>query len=337
MIKVGLIGCGTMGRVHAEAYANLPGARLLAVADLRRPQAQEAAGFCGAEVMPDAEALIARPELDAVDICVPTPFHKDLIVKAASAGKHVFTEKPLTRSLEEAAEVLAAVRKAGVKLMVGHVLRFSAPYLKAKEAVTGGRVGRPGVIRTTRGGGGFPTAWNNWYANVRWSGGIIFDMLIHDLDFLRWCFGEVERVYAKTTLNREIGRYEYALIVLKFQSGAIAHVEGTWHDLGGFFYGYEIAGDGGLMTFDSRTSTPIRKVAFDQGSGRTQGVAIPENPTRENPYQAEIAHFVECLATGKEPRVTGEDGYKAVEIALAALRSAETGEPVTLVGGAERE
>jgi predicted dehydrogenase len=330
MIRVGLIGCGTMGRVHGEAYANLPGARLMAVTDVRRQVAQEVAGLSGAEVLTDARALIARPELDAVDICVPTPFHKDLIIEAASAGKHVFTEKPLARTLPEAEEALEAVRRAGVKLMVGHVLRFAPPYLKAKEAVTGGWVGRPGVIRTTRGGGGFPTAWQDWYANVRWSGGIILDMLIHDLDFLRWCFGEVERVYAKTTVNREIGRYEYALIVLKFKSGVLAHVEGTWHDVGGFFYGYEIAGDGGLMSFDSRTATPIRTVTFAQGAGRAAGVAIPENPTAENPYQAEIAHFVECLETGQEPRVTGEDGYKAMEIALAAIRSAETGEPVVL-------
>ncbi|MGE5507258.1 MAG: Gfo/Idh/MocA family oxidoreductase [Chitinophagales bacterium] len=330
MIKVGLIGCGTMGRVHGEAYAALPGARLMAVTDVRRHLAEEVAAFSHAEVMADAEALIARPELDAIDICVPTPLHKDLILKAAASRKHIFTEKPLARTLDEGREVLEAVGKAGVKLMVGHVLRFSPPYQKAREALTQGRIGRPGVVRTTRGGGGFPTAWQDWYASIPMSGGIMLDMLIHDLDFLRWCFGDVERVYAKTTLNREIGRYEYALIVLRFKSGVIAHVEGTWHDVGGFFYGYEIAGDGGLLSFDSRTSTPIRTVTFDQEAGRTAGVAIPENPTAENPYQLEISHFVDCLESGTEPAVTGEDGYKAMEIALAAIKSAETGEPVTL-------
>lgn len=330
MINVGLIGCGIMGGVHAEAYVALPDARLVAVTDVRPTAAEEVASRSQAEVAANAEALLRRPDVDAVDICTPTPYHKDLILKAAAAGKHIFCEKPLARTLEEAEEALDAVRKAGVKLMVGHVLRFSPPYVKAKDVLAQGRIGRPGVIRTTRGGGGFPTAWQDWYANARLSGGIILDMLLHDLDFLRWCFGDVERVYAKTTLTREIGRFEYALITLRFKSGAIAHVEGVWRDLGGFFYGYEIAGDGGLLTFDSRTTTPINAVAFEQSSGERPRVAIPENPTLESPYQKEIRHFIECLVEGKEPSVTGEDGYRAMEVALAALKSAETGEPVTL-------
>ncbi len=319
-----------MGRAHAEAYASLPGARLVAVADLRPEVAVEVAGLAGAGVAADAEALIGRFDVEAVDICVPTPLHKELILKAAAAGKHIFCEKPLARTLEEAAEVLEAVRRAGVKLMVGHVLRFSPAYLKAREVMDAGRIGRPGVVRTHRGGGGFPTAWQDWYASVDLSGGIILDMLIHDLDFLRWCFGEVERVYAKTTLTREFGRSEYALIILKFRSGVLAHVEGTWHDLGGFFSGYEIAGDAGLVSFDSRTATPIRSVRFDRGADRVPPVIVPESPTLESPYQAELRHFVECLASGREPGVTGEDGYKAMEIALAALKSAASGEPVSL-------
>lgn len=332
MVKVGLLGCGIMGRTHAEAYAALPTAELAAVADVRPGKAREVAALTGAAVYPNADAVIADPSIQVIDICLPTVFHREFAVKAAKAGKHVFCEKPLARDLEGARAIVDACEGAGVRLSVGHVLRFSPAYTRARELVLGGQIGKPGVARASRGGGGFPTAWEDWYASFGASGGLILDMIIHDFDFLRWCFGEVERVYAKSTYGREFMRSEYALVTLRFKSGLIAHVEGTWFQAGEFAYAYEIAGDGGLVTFDSRRAVPIKTVFFDGSAagGGTPRVAVPESPLAVSPYQLEVAHFIDCVENDRKPLVTGEDGYRALEIALAALKSVETGLPVSL-------
>lgn len=337
MVKVGLLGCGIMGKTHAEAYAALPNAKLAAVADVRPDKAREVAAISGAAVYPDADSVIGDPDIQVIDICLPTVFHRDYAVKAAKAGKHVFCEKPLARDLAGAREIIEACRETGVKLSVGHVLRFSPVYRRAREIVASGQIGKPGVARTSRGGGGFPTAWDDWYANFALSGGLILDMIIHDFDFLRWCFGDVERVYAKGTHGREFMRNEYALVTLRFKNGVMAHVEGTWYQTGEFSYSFEIAGDGGLVTFDSRRTAPIKTVfvknpaaSASTATSGAPGVAVPESPLATSPYQLEVAHFIDCVENDREPSVTGEDGYKAVEIALAALKSVETGQPVNL-------
>lgn len=196
--------------------------------------------------------------------------------------------------------------------------------------VLAGKVGRPGVIRTTR-GGIFPTAWEDWYAKTEMSGTLIVDMIIHDFDWLRWTFGEVERVYAKSLVGRTNQRLDYALVTLRFVSGAIAHVEGTWSH-SGFRYGFEVAGDGGLYEFDSDRIKPV-VVSRRAAQAGVTGVAVPESPLRESPYTSEIRHFAACIERGVDPLVTAYDAYKALEISLAALESARTGRPVTIAKG----
>src|SRR5690606_8031401 len=131
---------------------------------------------------------------------------------AAAAGKHVFCEKPISISIEDAKAMVEACEKAGVTLMVGHVLRFFPEYDAARDAVAGGRLGDPKVIRATR-ASAFPT-WgsDNWFADESRSGGPIVDLIIHDIDWIRWTFGEVQRVYAKRTER-------YALVTLRLESG----------------------------------------------------------------------------------------------------------------------
>ena len=180
-----------------------------------------------------------------------------------------------------------------------------------------------------------PRAWNDWYGNFAMSGGCVLDLIIHDFDWLRWTFGEVERVYAKGVAHSKLPGYDYALVTLRFTSGAIGHVEGTWNDPAGFKVAVEIAGDAGLaeFNFNQPLSAPL-KIALkakegEEGNPRP-GVAVPESPTAINPYQAELQHFLDCLEAGIAPSITPQDGMEAVRIALAALESIETGLPVTL-------
>jgi len=326
-LKVGLIGGGAMGSTHAEAYRVIENAELVAIADLIPERAQAIASKTGATIR-SANEIIGDPSIDVIDVCVPTFLHRDFVVKAAEAGKHVFCEKPMARSLKEAEEMKAACDKAGVKLAIGHVVRFFPEYISAYHKVKNDQIGDVAVVRTTRGGFALPTAWNDWYANYEWSGGLVLDMIIHDFDYLRWLLGPVERVFAKSTLGRDYNRLEYALVTLKFKSGAIAHVEGSWVNSGGFHTRFEMAGTKGLIDYDSRQTSPI-KLTVNRRDG-TPGVPVPTGAWEESPYTTELRNFINVL-DGKEGIVVdGNEGYESLRIALAALESIETGKAVLL-------
>lgn len=325
-MRVGIVGAGTMGSVHAQSHLEA-GHQIAAIYDLRPEAAQVIAQQVGAPVAASYESMLDDPTIELIDICVPTFLHRDFVLAAARAGKHVVCEKPIALTLADASAMIDACQQAGVHFYVAHVVRFFPEYARARELVLDGKVGRPGVIRTTR-GGLFPTGWTDWYATPELSGSLIADLIIHDLDWLRWTFGEVERVYAKSLLGRTEERLDYALVTLRFASGAIAHVEGTWAHTG-FRYGFEIAGSGGLLEFDSDKVKPV-VISQRTAAAGFAGVAVPESPLKESPYTTELRHFARCIRQGETPVVTAHDAYKALEISLAALESARTGRPVTI-------
>lgn len=330
MLRVGIVGAGTMGRTHASAYAKLPNTQLVGFYDADQAFAGRVAPRFGARVFESYDALLQQ--VDMVDICTPTPTHLELVLKAASAGRHILCEKPLGRTLEQCEQMIEAVNKAGVTLMPAQVLRFFPEFKQAHDLVLAGAVGKPAAIRTRR-GGPYPRASNDWYADFEQSGGPILDMVIHDFDWLRWTFGEVDRVFAKALTFKKLDHIDYALITLRLKSGAIAHVEANWADPSGFKVDFEIAGDAGMIAFDSRFAMPLTVAKQDAGGGGG-GVAVPESPLAEDPYMLEIQHFVDNVLAGKQPSITAEDGMKAVEIALAAIESVRTGKVIRLGGGA---
>jgi len=328
MQKVAIVGAGHMAKVHAAAYANMLNAEPVAIMDIREDAANELATAHDAQTFTDFDEMLKTAKPDVIDVCVPTPWHKEYVVKAALAGKHVVTEKPMARTLDDCREMIEATKKAGVTFMVAHVLRYFPEFAAAKAQIDAGAVGNPAVVRTTR-GGGFPRAWNDWYGNYDWSGGVALDLIIHDFDWLRWCFGDAERVFAKGLVDRGLKHLDYALVTIRFKSGVIAHVEGTWANPAGFAVKFEVAGDKGLLDFHNKTAVPLM-IARKETEAHRPGVAIPESPTAQNPYFLELEHFIDCVETGKKPSITPEDGLRAVEISLAALESIRTGKPITL-------
>lgn len=330
MFKVLVIGAGTMGSVHAEAYAAMDGVQLAGIVDIQTEKGGQLANKLNTRSYASFEEAMAAEQADVVDVCLPTFLHKDYVLKAAEAGKHVICEKPIALNLADAEEMIRTCKEKRVKLFVGHVLRFFPEYGRAKAIVDQGVIGKPAVMRTTR-GGAFPQAWNDWYADMEKSGGLTLDMIIHDFDFLRWCFGEVERVYAKGMYGRGYSRLDYSLVTLRFESGVIAHVEGTWaHN--SFSMKFEIAGTSGILDYDSSKDKPI-VASFRAGAGGAGGVAVPESPLLENPYHLELKHFMTCIAENRTPLVSERDAVEALKIALAAIESMETGLPVYLKGG----
>jgi UDP-N-acetylglucosamine 3-dehydrogenase len=322
-VRIGLVGAGFMGGVHLNAYANIPEVEVAGVADASRENAVAGAESIGARPYASYDELVSAEDVEVVDVCLPTASHKDMALKAAGEGRHVILEKPIARTIEDAGEILEAFSGGGPRLFVGHVVRFFPEYVGIKDKIEAGELGTIGVVRTSR-RSPFLRGWNDWYADWRVSGGVLVDLLIHDFDFLRWTLGNIERVYARGVQGREYNRLDYALVTLRFEGGAIAHIEGHWGYPGPFNYSIEVAGSRAILTADSTEPAALDLVGSSDEA--------PDLASGRSPYERELAHFVRCIATGEEPVVRPEDAYEALRISLAATESIVKGEPVTLGG-----
>lgn len=330
------MGAGHMAGTHARAYDRIPNARVAGVMDIRPEAAQALAAQHGARAYTDFDQMLAELKPDVVDVCTPTPFHEEYVCRAAGAAhkpRGISVEKPMGRTVEQCRKMVAACEAAGVPLFVAQVVRFFPEFAEARAQVELEAVGKPAAVRTRR-GGGYPHGWDDWFGRFAWSGGVILDLAIHDLDWLRWTFGPVERVFAKCLSAREGAPpqvdNDYALITLRFESGVVGHVEGTWADPGGFKVAIEIAGDQGLLEYNFNQPTAAPYVASLQAEGDRQAIPTPESPTAANPYQLELEDFLSSLERGVPASVTGQDGLEAVRIAEAAIESARTGQVVRL-------
>jgi UDP-N-acetylglucosamine 3-dehydrogenase len=244
-------------------------------------------------------------------------------------------EKPVARTMAEAEAVRAAVGRARGKFTVGHVVRFFPEYVRAHDLIAAGQIGAPRVIHTLRGGAFPPWSYQNWMGDLDQSGGVLLDVACHDFDWLRWVCGDVTRVFARGLAYSHLAQganRDHSLIVLRFANGAMAHIETTWGlPRGGpFMTKVEVAGSRGMIQFDNQSPLPIRGFWNVEGAS----TAVPESPLAVPSFQAEIAHFLECIETDRAPLVGVEDAIKALELSLAALESVRTGQPVTL-GGAQ--
>ncbi len=331
MTRIGVIGTGAIARVHLDAWQRIP-VDLVGYFDIDRTAAEKAAAVYGGSVYDRLEDLLAG--VDMVDICTPGTAHKGPVLAAAAAGKAVICEKPLARTLADAQEMVDACAAAGVPLYVAHVVRFFPEFALAKAQLDSGGIGEPAVIRTTR-AGSFPRPGgafsSNYYGDFDSSGGVIHDVAIHDIDFHRWCFGEVTRVFTRGTTFSEDPRNDHALIVLRFENGAIGHIQASWaHPAGLFRTRLEIAGTEGLVEWDSLESPSLishQRDATDRGLERSE--RNPISPA-EHPYYAELAHFVDCYERNIPARVSAHDALMAVKVSLAAIESMRTGKPVDL-------
>jgi UDP-N-acetylglucosamine 3-dehydrogenase len=313
-MRVGILGTGHMGNTHARQYHKMPDVQVGyhdRNADRGHSfQTQWHAHCCGS-----FEELAEWA--DVLDICVPTDLHLEYAQLAIARGKALFLEKPLARTMEEAAQIIEAADKAEVPLMVGQVVRYFPEYRTGHQMVKSGAVGTPAAARTRR-GGAQPRGLNDWFLDHERSGGVLLDLAIHDFDWLRWTLGEIKFLYSQSVATRRPGA-DYALTTLTFESGAVAHVEATWMDPAGFRTTFEVAGSKGLIDFDSR-KTPALRTALP-GSTKFENVMAPH----DDPYYCELRAFIDAVRDGTPPPVSGYDGLMALSISLAALESARTG------------
>ena len=327
-MRVGIVGAGAMGSVHIAGWTQTE-AEIAGVFDAYQAAAQTLAGRYGVSAFPNLETLLA--DVDIVDLCTPTHLHHPLVLQVAAAGKHILCEKPLARTLTDGQEMVAFCRQAGVKLMVAHVVRFFPEYRQAKEAVDAGRVGQVAVMRLKRNVYQPKKAEGNWFVDFEKSGGMILDLMIHDFEYARWVAGEVSTVFAKSIRTQHPGAVtDHGLAILTHASGALSHVEGSWaYPPPTFRTQFEIAGSEGLLIHDSEATAPIT-LRLKQRAGESPDVPLPSSPLLEDPYTTEIKAFYEAVRTDRPVPVSAGDGLAALQIALAAIESTQTGRPVKI-------
>jgi len=331
MTSIAIVGAGTMGRTHAAYMPNVPAVRVAWIVDPDRDRAAALATPLGARVAGDIAEALADPALDLVLLTVPTPLHHALTLRAAAAGKHVFCEKPIALTLADARAMTAACARAGVRFMVGHVVRFFPEYARIGALLAQGAVGQVGVVRAAR-LNAYPHVGRGWYGNFDWSGGPVLDMMIHDLDTLRWYFGEIARVYAR---GLSYGPYrasvDHALAIVRFANGVIAHVEASWAHAR-FRTSIEVAGSAGILRHASEETAALRLERTGPPEAQ-MGVGLPQAPLAASPYQIEFQHFLDCLAAGTPPLTGGDEATRSLAAALATLESIRTGRPVHFADG----
>ncbi len=331
-MRVGIVGAGVMGQVHAAAWAETA-AELVGVASVDTEAAQALASRYGVRAFNSYEALLEAT--DVVDLCVPSDLHCAMTLEAAEAGVHVVCEKPIALSIADAERMIRVCEGAGVRLFIAMVLRFFPQYRAAQRTASAGELGRLGVVRLKRLAYP-PQGANNWFADPHRSGGMLVDLLLHDFDYACWLAGPVERVFAKSIraatensleqVGSEAAR-DYALVTLRHEGGAMTLVEGGWANPPGVFRtGFDIAGSEGLLEWRSEDAETIRPYLMAPPTAAAR-VGVLRSATSD-PYAAEIRHVYEALTNNEPFRVTPEEALGALRVALAAKRSLATGRPV---------
>jgi len=340
-VKVGLIGSGFVSEIHAEALKQVSSAEIFAVAS---PTADHSEKFAQRHHIPysykDYRKMLEMPELEAVILGLPNYLHAEACIDAAKAGKHVLCEKPLCMNLKEADQMIQACKKAGVILMYAEELCFTPKYVRAKQLVDEGALGKVYLVKQSEKHFG---PHSPWFWDVELSGGgVLLDMGCHGIEFARWILGKPKA----TSVQAQLGTYVHkdrtrgednSILTVEFEGGAVALIEDSWAKRGGMDDRAEIYGSDGVTYADL-----LHGIALETFSEPGYGYAVEKAPQTKGwsftvfeeiwnyGFPQEMAHFCDCVLKKKEPLETGEDGRAVLEIICAAYRSAGTGRRVTI-------
>lgn len=323
-LKVGLIGCGGMGMHLARQCHSLEDATIAAVCDPNHEAAGKAADEFGALRYPSYKSLL-QSDVDGVIVATPNDLHARYTIEAARLGKHIFCEKPMALRLRDCKVMVDAAGEAGVKLMVGQVLRLIGPFWKTHQIATSGELGQPFAMSVTRLSGPDSLA-QGWRASAKQAGGVLYEVHVHELDFMRHVMGEVESVYASVGHFTEAAvEYEdVAFVQLRFKNGGIGTLHcGTSSSMGA--YTMMVQCSEGTIT-NTGFGGPIKHCKFRQEPTAVELSDIQ----KEDAYHEEVRSWVESITRGTPMVFDGRDGMAAIEICEAAYRSARTGKPVRL-------
>jgi predicted dehydrogenase len=332
-VNVAVVGLGFMGVTHLRAYQKIRPARIVAVCDTSRPPRNGlVAGVPGniqnsAAVQLSARVkvhatfadILADPAVEIVDLCTPTAAHPTQVIAALAAGKHVLCEKPLAQNSATAKKILAAARATNKFLMPAMCMRFWPGWAWLKKVVTEKTYGKILAANFRR-----VSAKPAWGKAGTHSGGALFDLHIHDTDFVNFLFGSPEAIFS-TGVPDAHGNVDHVITQYFFRHGPVVHAEGSWLLTQGFNMSYTLHCERATLDFDLSRGTAALQVAEPAKKIRIVKLAAT------NGYHAELRYFVDCVARGEKPAtVTAADCVTALTICEAEEKSVRTGKLVKL-------
>ena len=331
IVRVGIIGAGRIGRVHAQSIAyGIPEARIVAISDPFFSSAEKAAKDFGIPLaVADYHEILNNPDIDAVLICSPTPTHADIAMEAARAGKHIFCEKPVDTTIAKILQTKKVVEEAGVKMQIGFNRRFDHNFNRIHTLGKDGSLGTIQMILITSRD---PEPPSPEYAKS--SGGMFLDMTIHDFDMAVFQAGsEVTEVYAvgAVTVDPEIGKagdIDTAIITLKFANGVLGVIDNCRQAVYGYDQRVEVFGTKGSAVADNDTETSVKISTKDAVCKDKPLYFFLERYMRS--FQAEMKAFIDSILNEKPVSVSIDDGLRPILIAMAANKSLKENRPVLI-------
>jgi UDP-N-acetylglucosamine 3-dehydrogenase len=311
-LGVAVIGTGFWGKNHARVYKELECTNLVAICDVNAERAKAIADQFGIKAYTNSARMLKNPEIDAVSVCTWSTMLAKEALKGLNSGKHVLVEKPMATNTKQAQKLLQTAQENGLHLTVGFLMRFIPGLQQIRDAVVTKKIGDMVSATAKR-----VSQWPERIGDV----GVVKDTAIHDIDVMRFISNEDPvSVYAKLGNMRHRQFEDYAQIMLTYESGKSAFIESNW-----------------LTPYKTRTLNVTGSDAIMRLDYITQELSI-ENAREtvqprvafQEPLKAELQHFADCILQKKKPLVTGTDGYKALQIAMAAIQSSAKGAAVKL-------
>jgi predicted dehydrogenase len=318
MIKVGMVGAGDIANIHTSFLSKIPDVRIEAVFDMAQEKAEGMANRLRAVAYKDLESMLAK--IDAVYICTPPQFHHEAAVRAIEAGVHVFCEKPLTASLEDARAIEDAMKHANTNFMVGFNFRFSPVFASLRDLVASGNLGSIYSFWGVR-NCWLPHLPPNWRTNPKFICGMTIESMSHDFDYMRWVVGDVTSVMGNVATSRSdlVGYDNIASVVMTLKSGGMADIHSSWASHVNF-HRYGVIGSLGSAICEGD------QVRYKIETEPSDGIIECNKPEDKiSPYQRESEHFIECIKTGRKTLTGIEDGVATVQISHAVLQSSQEG------------
>ncbi len=307
MIKIGLIGCGFMGTMHANCYNVLEDVQVTAVADVRREKAEALAALSGAEIYETGMDLIANADVDAIDICLPTYLHAVHAEAAMRKVKNVFVEKPVTLTLEEGQRLLAVQKETGAGVQVGQVIRFWDEYVCLKEIIDSGKYGKVENAFFRRLSPHPDWGWEKWLEFSDKSGGALQDLHVHDIDFMLHAFGQPKSFH---TVHSDDAKEQnsYVMSICNYD-GFVVCVEGSWNFPGNYPFqaNFRVKFEKAVVElsaagFKCYTDNGCEDMVVEKKELSVEGGG---NISDLGGYYNELQYFTDCLKADKKPEKAG--------------------------------
>ncbi len=338
MIRVGVVGMGFIGQVHAKCYQATADVQLAVICDIDEAKLKSAgqtqgnidqgAGgldLAGVELYTDFDSMLSEANLDAVSITLPTSMHAEFTIKALDAGLNVLCEKPIAPNMSQCKRIIAAADKSNKILQIGHCIRFWPEYAKTKEIIDSGQYGQVKAAAFRRLGSAPAWSWNQWMMDSAQSGGALMDLHIHDSDYVQYVFGMPGAVYTRCTKGPS-SDFDHIATHYLYDDDSVVTAEGSWLMTPGFGFemSFNIVLEKATIVFDNTRKPAFRICPIDKDP------FTPEVASGDG-WSLEIAHFIKAVSGEKVPQIiTPADSLNSLKLVLAEQQSALSGKEVTL-------